>query len=91
MPDAVMRAIDVLRINAIQLAHPPGKIAFDGLHHDLIMVSHQGIGMADPIEPLADGTQDVEPGRSIGVSGENRFALVAARRNMVQGAGKLDP
>jgi hypothetical protein len=34
MPDAPLAAIDVLSIDAIPLAYPFGKIAFDRLHQD---------------------------------------------------------
>ena len=88
--DPFMPASDVLGENAVRLPHAFGGVAFDRLHDEMIVVGHQAIGMAGPVEALADGTEDTEPRNAIVIASKDVLAPVTTRRDVVQAPRKLD-
>jgi hypothetical protein len=90
MSDPTMAAIDALRKDAVELAHACGKVSFDRLHHEMVVVAHQAVGVTRPIEALADRTQDVQPGNAILVARVDVLPSVTTRRDVVQTSGKFD-
>lgn len=71
------------------LPHPLRQVALRGLHHDVVVVGHLTIGVADPVESIADLPEQVEPEFAVGVGEEDRAALVAAGGDVVKAAGKF--
>ena len=56
-----MGVIEGLRIYAVELAHAPGKIAFDRFDYDVVMIAHQAPRMTNPIETLAGFGEQRQP------------------------------
>jgi hypothetical protein len=46
-----------LSINAVKLSHSPGKIGIRGFYHKMIVIVHETVGVAKPVEPLHNGTE----------------------------------
>ena len=57
------------------------------------MVGHQAVGMADPVEPITGGRQDVEKRGAVVVEVAEKDAapLVSARRDVVERTSQLQP
>ena len=90
MPDPGVGAIDILRIDTVELTHPLGKIALHSLHHDMVVVTHQAISMTNPVEPLAHVSKNTTPGKPILVAGKDILPPVPPRCDVVQAAGKFE-
>jgi hypothetical protein len=85
-----MGAIDVLRVNTIELAHALGEIAFDGLDHDVVVVGHQAVGVTGPVESLTYSAKNIEPGKPIRIAGKDVLSPVTARGDVIQASGKFE-
>ena len=48
LSDPTISAVDVLRENAIELAHASGKVPFNRLDPEMVVVAHQAIGVTRP-------------------------------------------
>lgn len=54
MPCAAMRAVVPLGVGVIEMTYADAQIALHRFHHDVKVVVHQTIGVAHPVEVLAD-------------------------------------
>ncbi len=60
MANALVSAIDILSVDAVQLPHSQRKIPIRGFDQQVKMVRHQTIRMTNPVEPLARPSQYVQ-------------------------------
>ena len=77
-------------IDAIQLAHALGEIGIRRLDQHMIVVGHLAIGMAHPVEPLANFGERFKPRDTIFVGKEYVLAPVPARSDVVERAGEFE-
>jgi len=53
-------SIESLGVNSIEVPHPPAEIALRGFDNQMIVIIHQAIGVAEPVEPGHDGCQNAK-------------------------------
>ncbi len=82
---------DATPLTTRTLAHPFGEIAIGSLDHQMIMVAHQAIGVAEPVKALSDMSQRAEEELAVGVVFEDRPLLIAAGSDVIEGAVVFDP
>lgn len=58
---ALPGAVELLRIDAIELSHTTAEIAPGRLDHDVVVVCHQTIGVAAPIKSFAGFAEKAQP------------------------------
>ena len=88
--DAPVAPIDVLGIIPIELAHHPGEVGLQCRRQRMVMVVHQDIRVHEfpiPFDRLGQPQKEVLAVAVVAVEG---FALVAARRQVIDRARKLD-
>jgi len=90
MPDAPVRPVDGLGVDAVELAHAAGEVGLRRLDHEVIMVGHLAPGGTAPAEPPADLAEDVEEAAAVVIVEVDVAPRVAARRHVIERAGKLD-
>ena len=83
-------AVGCLRVDAVQLPHPLRQIALEGLCDEMVMIGHEAIGRAAPMKAVGDLFEDVQEDLPITVIVVDRLLPVAARGDVVDGAGKFD-
>jgi hypothetical protein len=88
-----MGSVDVLGIDPVELAHASRQIRIRRLHQEMVVIGHQAVGMAEPVEALTGRCEDVEKRYTVivDVSEKDAAPLVATRRDMVQRTGKRHP
>ena len=88
--DTVMRTIERLRVSAIELAHGAAEIRLQCLDEEMVVIVHQNVRVQQEAV-LPDGVgQHRQEAVTIGIATEDRLTLVAARGDVVEGAGELD-
>jgi len=50
-PDSPVLMIEPLRVDTVELTHPPREIGVGCLDQEVIVVCHKAIGMTDPVVP----------------------------------------
>ena len=89
MSDAAVAAIELLCVLTVQVSHPARQIGQLRFGREVIVISHQAIGMKEPAE-LGDGlAQDAQENPAIGVIQKDVLLCISARRQMVQSAGEF--
>ena len=83
-----LRCLGDLRLvgKIIQPAAPPADI-----HHEMIVIAHQNVGVHLPGIPLTDSSEGREEGLPILVAQENRFPTIAAEKQVIERPSKFDP
>ena len=61
MSDAMVAAVEALRIHAIQLAHAFGEIGIGRFNHQVIVIAHLAVGVTNPLETLTDLGERFQP------------------------------
>jgi len=89
LPDKVMASVEILGINAIQLAHTLGQIRIDRLNEWVIMIAHLAKTVHDKMISFTRQCQYFLPSKAIGIIPTNSATPVAARSNVVKGTGEL--
>jgi hypothetical protein len=74
-PPSRGRAVDVLRIHTVELAHTPREIRVRRLHQQVVVIRHLTPRMTAPVEPIAHTPEHVEPGLTIHVTGTRGSGL----------------
>lgn len=64
----------------IELPHPFGQVAIRCFHHEMVVIRHQTIGVAQPVEPQHGLCQRSQEDQSVFVVFENGLALCYAKR-----------
>jgi len=83
--------VEELCIDAVQLPHPERQVAVGRLDEQVVMVVHQAIGVADPVVAPCDVLEGVQEGDAVLVAPVDGLFLIAARGDVVDGAGVFDP
>ena len=86
----VVPAIELLRVDAVQLAHACREIALRGLDDQVVVIGHLAPGVDRPVEALATLCQGFQPAFAIDVVRVDILAAVAARGHMVQPPGEFE-
>jgi hypothetical protein len=74
-----------LRIDTVKLTHPPGQISIRRFYHKMIVIVHETVGVAKPIEPLHNRTKHNEKVLSILIAQKNFIPSIATRGNVIDG------
>src|SRR5574340_86138 len=90
MTDAAPTAVEALRIDTVELAHPLRQIGLRRLDDEVVVVRHLAPGMAHPVEAGAHVSEDFQPDAPVLVGSENILAPVTPRSDVIEAAGKLD-
>ena len=65
MPDPAMRAIEMLRIEPIELTHSLRQIRVRRLNQDVVVIGHLTPRMTDPAKTLAGLPENLQPGITV--------------------------
>jgi hypothetical protein len=87
--NAAMHAIELLRIDAVQLSHPARESGRTSLYQQMIVVGHEAVAVTQPVVPLAHLRKNGEERPSIRIVEIDRLAAVSARGDVIEGAGEL--
>jgi len=60
-PDSPVLMIEPLRVDTVELTHPPREIGVGCLDEEVIVVCHKAIGMTDPVVPCKQHQYRHEP------------------------------
>ena len=82
-------AIVCLGIDAVQMAHAGGKVSFRGFDEEVVVVAHEAVGVAEPVEALDGLAEDGKEGLAVVVIGEDVRPGVAAGGDVIDGAGEF--
>jgi len=85
-----MPAIERLGIDAVDVAHQQGEIGLPGVEHEVVMVVHQAIGQGLGIEARQRLRDDFKKRVAVLIIDKDRLAPVAARGDVIDGAGEFD-
>ena len=90
MADALVSPVKALRVYAIQLAHAFAEIGIRRFNHHVIVISHQAVGVTNPIETLTDLGERFEPRYAIIIGQIDVLAPVTARCDVVKRTGEFE-
>ena len=90
MAGTVAAVVEKLRIDAVQLAHAEGEVSVRGLQEQMVMVVHEAVGMAQPVIAFLDVLKRPEEHFAVLIVLEDGLLLVAARGDVIDGAGIFD-
>lgn len=91
VPNLAMIPIELLRVHAVQVAHASGKSVVHDLDNKVVMVPHEAVGMAEPLEAVAACSEELEKEGSISVVLKDLLSLVSPGGNVVKSTRKLYP
>jgi hypothetical protein len=77
------------RIGAVEVAHAVGEVRLRCLEHEVVVVPHQALCVQAPAVATLNAAEDVEEHGAVGPVEHDRRAVVAARADVVEGAGFL--
>ncbi len=77
MSDALVPTVKSLRVNTIQLSHPGNQVPVRGFDHQMVVVVHQAISVAEPIETRLNSLQDIKEHLIVGTLLIDRRARIA--------------
>jgi hypothetical protein len=89
MPVLVMCTVVRLGIDAVQLAHPSGKIPLRGFDEEMVVIPHEAVCVTEPVEALYHLAEDGKKPLAVAVVIKNVRPGVAARGDMIDCAGKF--
>ena len=72
-----------LSIDAVQVAHADGQIGIGRFDHEVVVVIHEAIGVADPVVPLNNCAEDEKEYLPILIVAEYLVPRIPARGNMI--------
>ena len=80
-----MQAIELLSVYPVYMSHTHGQIACDGFKEQVVVVAHQAIGVATPIETLCRFLDQIEEVCPVAVILKYRHPGISPRRNVING------
>ena len=89
VPDKPVASIEMLGINAIELAHALRQIRLDRFNEKMIMIAHLAKAVYDKMIPFTHQRQHFLPGNAVSIIPVNCATPVSARSNMVETTGEL--
>jgi hypothetical protein len=57
MPNSIMSTIGILGVNTVQLTHALRQVTLYGFHHNVVVITHQAVGIATPVKTCTNLTQ----------------------------------
>jgi hypothetical protein len=90
MTRPIVLSVVFLRIHAVHLAHADGEIGVRCFDHQMVVIIHEAEGMAKPIVPSDNGSEDGKENLSILIIAENLVPRVPARSDMIDGSRIFD-
>jgi hypothetical protein len=87
MSGPAVSSVESLGIDPVELPHPPAEIALRGLDEQMIVIIHQAVGMAKPVEPGNNGNEDVKKEQPILVVPKDGTAGIPTGGDMVYCTG----
>jgi hypothetical protein len=67
VPNSLVPTIETLGVYPVQMSHTSGEICIDGLHHKVVVILHEAIGVAEPVETVHGLVQKHEKSISVPV------------------------
>ena len=89
MPVCVVHSVVRLGVDAVQVAHAGRKVPFRCFDEEVIVITHQAVGVTEPVEALYRLAEDGEKEMAVVVIFEDISPGVAARGNVIDGTGKF--
>jgi hypothetical protein len=80
--DTLVRAIESLGIDPVELAHALGQIGVRRLDHQMVVIAHLATRVNDPVETVADVRKRLPPDDAVVVAKVNVFPPIATGRHM---------
>ena len=74
----------------VQVVHPFGEIRLGRFDNQVVVVHHQTIGVARPLEAIESLAQEIQKLAVVPIVVKDPLASVSARGDMIDGAGKLN-
>src|SRR5204862_7375628 len=87
----IVMAIEVLRIRAVQIAHPLRERRTRCMHEQVIVIVHETVGEHLPVQTDADVGERLQESRPVVLVQEYILKGVAAGDHVVQGIHELKP
>lgn len=91
VPHAPVARVERLRIRTVEPAHAEGKIRPRRLEHEVVVIPHQTVGMANPGAARANPREQLEETATIALVEKDRPARVPAARYVVNRTRILMP
>jgi hypothetical protein len=90
MTYAFMTAVKALGVDAVQLAHASRQVCPGCLEKQVVMITHQTVGMTYPFETVDDLAKKLKERDAVRPGEENVLFRVAPTRNVIDGSFKFD-
>src|SRR5690349_6786809 len=90
MPGSVMPVVEPAGVRAVEPLHATRQIRFRRLDHEMEVIVHQHPRRNTPTKTASGVRKKPQKCLAIPVRSEDRTTLIAARRDVVDGARKLD-
>lgn len=84
MANSLVPPIEGLSVNAVQMPHPHGKIAVRCLDQEMIVVVHEAISMADPVEAINHAFKQQQKGLPVSGIGKYIGSRVATGHDILR-------
>ena len=81
--DLMVIPIEFLGVDAIEMLHPPTESSFHRFYDYVVVVSHEAVGVTQPIEEIAAFGKDIKECFSVFVVKKKRFPVITTRSDVV--------
>ena len=85
-----MSLVKFLGINAIKLSHSLRQVSIRGFDDQVIVIVHQAIGVANPVEALVNVSESAEKQFAVAIFLKNGFTIISSRCDVVKRSVILD-
>lgn len=90
MASFLVSPVILLGVDAVEMLHATGKVAFRGFNDQVVMIVHQAIAMAYPVIPRDGLPHEVKEIYSVRITSEYLLPGIATGGDVVEGAGVFD-
>ena len=90
MTHQTVAAVESLRVNPVELAHPLGEVRVRRLDHQVVVVPHEAERVADPVEIGHHSAEGQEEDMTVLVVRVDVLAPVSTGRDVVKRTGELE-
>jgi len=89
--DPVVLPVEELAVDLIEIFHSFGQVGVRRFDHEVVMVPHETVHMAQPVEPFDGGVKDVEILDPVCLIQEDHLSFITSAYDMVKSTFELDP
>jgi len=89
MAYTLVAAIEALGVNTIQVAHAFREIGFGRFDDQMIVIAHLAIGVAYPVESLANLAECFQPRHAIFIRAIDVLAPITSGSDVIERASKF--